>query len=495
LVLQPRESFRILKANLSSRGAIVFKGKHTLSFWSSMPTKIREDAIEAEFVLDAGEEVWCCFGPDEWRANWTAETAAEALRTTRAYWDRWTSAIEFNAGRRTQVLRSAMLVHLLTFAPTGALIASPTTSLPERIGGDRNYDYRYTWIRDASLGLSLLATLDRTEDAEHFMDWLAGLQSSTGRPLQILYTIEGGSKAPVQDHPHVNGYQGSRPVRTGNAAATMVEIDSYGYLTDCALIYLRHGGRWKETHWQMIERIADYTARNWRGPGSSIWELLPQRDFLAGKVMSFVTLDRALRIAGETGRDGAFLDEWRTQRTRIFTEIMSRGWSERLGAFRQHYDGDALDAAALLIPLMNILPADHPRVTGTISRLVQSLEVNGFLHRFIDCDPDRSIPETIGAEEGAFLMCSFWLAQVLAQRGDTYRAEAILVQAETIAGDLGLFAEAVDARIGTFLGNTPLVFSQVEYARAAIALERVRANPAGRRDVTLSAGVPGRSDR
>jgi hypothetical protein len=180
LTLHPRDSFRVLKANRSSQGSIVFNGRHALSFWSSMLTKTRENMVEAEFMLEAGEEVWCCFGPDEWRTNWTTESAAEALRATRAYWDRWTSAIEFNAGRRTQILRSAMLVHLLTFAPTGALIASPTTSLPERIGGNRNYDYRYTWIRDASLGLSLLAMLGRTEDAERFMDWLAGLQSSTG---------------------------------------------------------------------------------------------------------------------------------------------------------------------------------------------------------------------------------------------------------------------------------------------------------------------------
>jgi len=333
--------------------------------------------------------------------------------------------------------------------------------------------------------------LGHTEDAERFMDWLAGLQSSDDRPLQVLYTIEGGSKAPVQDHPHINGYQGSRPVRTGNAAVRMVEIDSYGYLTDCALIYLRHGGRWKQTHWQLIERLADYTARNWRNPGSSIWELLPQRHFLAGKVMSFVTLDRALQIAEETGQDCSLLGDWQAQRKRIFTEIMSSGWSGHIGAFRQHYDADALDAAALLIPIMNVLPADHARVTGTIARLVQSLEINGFLHRFVDSDPDRSIPATIGDEEGAFLICSFWLAQVLAQRGETDRSEAILVHAETIAGDLGLFAEAVDARIGTFLGNTPLVFSQVEYARAAIVLERALSR---RTPVILSAGVPGPPD-
>lgn len=480
-----------LRLRVSAKGAErILAGEGPFSFWASFPTAVQESAIEAQFALAAGQEVWCAFGFDDRRATWTPETAADALRTTQGYWDKWTDALNVKGARRTQLLRSAMLVHLLTFAPTGALVAAPTMSLPERIGGDRNYDYRYTWVRDASLGLSLLATLGRTEDAAHFMDWLAGLESSGGRPLQVLYTIEGRSNASVQEYRDVHGYRGSLPVRTGNAAADMVEIDSYGYLTDCALIYLRHGGQWEEGHWQMIRRVADYTARNWEKPGSGIWELLPQHQFVAGKVMSFVTLDRALQIAARTGQTGPFLGDWETQRARIFAEIMSRGWSERLRAFRQHYDGDTLDAASLLIPIMNLLPPDHPRVTETIGRLSERLEINGFLHRFEDSGPDSPMPGALGDKEGAFLMCSFWLAQVLAQRGDTGGAEAILARAEAIAGDIGLYAEAVDARASAFLGNTPLVFSQVEYARAAMALEKAKNSAAGHAEAAMSAGAP-----
>jgi GH15 family glucan-1,4-alpha-glucosidase len=228
----------------------------------------------------------------------------------------------------------------------------------------------------------------------------------------------------------------------------------------------------------LIRRLADYTARHWQEPGSSIWELRPKRHFVASRVMSAVTLDRAIQIAGRLGEKASFVRDWRKARDEIVNEVMTRGWSESLGAFRQHYDADTVDAASLLIPLMKLLPPRHPRVGSTIARLIDHLDVNGFLHRFVNSRTVGSTAETIGDEEGAFLMCSFWLAQVLAQRNEVEQAEAILLHAEAIAGDLGLFPEAVDARSSTFLGNTPLVFSQVEYARAAIALDAMRQGPA-----------------
>ena len=474
MVLQPRGNFeRPLRAARHTKQSAVFDGPAAFGFWSSKPTEPAADRIESEFTLAAGEELWCAFGPNEHKAEWSSRAAAQSLRETTAYWDKWTAAIDFRGSRRAKIVRSAMLVHLLTFAPTGALLAAPTTSLPERIGGERNYDYRYTWIRDASLGLGLLAKLGLPKDAKRFMDWLAGLEQPSGRPLQVLYAIDGGREATVVEHTDIAGYRRSRPVRSGNAAVSMSELDSYGYLADCFLSYLHHGGAWETQYWTLVRRLADYTARHWKEPGSSIWELRPERHFVATKTMSAVTLDRAVRIARKTGHGGGFVDEWRRIHDEILAEIMSRGWSESLGAFRQHYGADRLDASALLIPLMKILPVRHPRVGSTIERLVEHLDVNGFLHRFVHSRTVGGTAETIGDEEGAFLMCSFWLAQVLAQRNEAERANSILQRAEDIAGELGLFSEAVDARSGTFLGNTPLVFSQVEYARAAIALDSV----------------------
>lgn len=441
----------------------------TLAFWSSRPIAVFADRIESEFILRAGEEAWCVFGFGQ--DHWTAKAAAAALRETENYWQHWIDRINYRGPRRFGILRSAALVHLLTFAPTGALVASPTCSLPERIGGDRNYDYRYSWIRDASLGLDFLARLGMTEDAKRFLDWIAGLESANGPPLRVLYTIEGRTVGSVQEGTDAAGYRRSLPVRTGNAATEMSEIDSYGYLADCLLTYLRHGGRWEAKYWDMMAGLADFTVRRWRYPGSSIWELLPERQFLASKVMSFVTLDRALVIAKLVKKADRSLAEWRKARSDIFAEIMSRGWSERLNSFRQHYEADTVDASSLLLPIMNVLPADHPRVTSTVERLVEQLDVNGLLHRFIDNEAAGEYSWIAGDEEGAFLMCSFWLAQILAQRNEIDRAEAILLHTERIAGEPGLFAESADARNDTFLGNTPLVFSQVEYARAAMALD------------------------
>jgi GH15 family glucan-1,4-alpha-glucosidase len=251
----------------------------------------------------------------------------------------------------------------------------------------------------------------------------------------------------------------------------MSEIDSYGYLADCLLTYLRYRGKWESSYWDMIARLANFTVRHWRSPGSSIWELLPERQFLASKIMSLVTLDRALAIAEQIGKADDSLAEWRKARSDIFAEIMSRGWSERLNSFRQHYDADTVDASSLLLPIMDVLPADHPRVTSTVERLVEHLDVNGLLHRFVDSEAAGERSGIAGDEEGAFLMCSFWLAQILAQRNEIDRAEAILRHTERVAGEPGLLAESADARNDTFLGNTPLLFSQVEYARAAMALD------------------------
>ncbi len=478
LLLRPCNDFcESLGAAQSSQYSATFDHMHARFFWSSKTIEVRGDRVEGEFVLKAGEEAWCVFSTHQ--DDWTAQSAATALAETDDYWRRWFETIHYDGPRRSGILRSVMLLHLLTFAPTGALIASPTCSLPERIGGHRNYDYRYSWIRDASLGLSFLAKLGKTEDAKRYLDWLVELESTSGKPLQVLYTIDGHPAPGAREREDVAGYRRSQPVRTGNAAAGMSEIDSYGYLADCLLTYLHHGGEWEPRYWDMVERIADFTARHWREPGSSIWELLPERQFLASKIMSAVALDRALAIAAKVGKDGGALSQWKSARDAILAEIMSRGWSERLQAFRQHYDADIVDASALLMPLLNVLPVEHPRVVSTVERLIECLDINGLLHRFIQGEADRADGWTLGDEEGAFLMCSFWLAQTFVQRNELERADAILQRAEHIAGDLGLFAESADARNNTLLGNMPLVFSQVEYARAALALDEAMRSGSG----------------
>lgn len=451
-------------------GVVTFDGDLQLALWCSIPLRREEAGLVTALDLQAGDEVWCVFGPLEAGGGWSVQRATEALAATQAYWREWLAGIDYPGPRRAAVKRSAMLVHLQTFAPTGAVVAAVSASLPERLGGRRNYDYRFAWVRDASLGLGLLSQLGSTKDAERFMDWLAHRGTESDMPLQVLYRIDGGCAAAQVERNDVDGYRSSRPVRFGNRAVTMREIGSFGFLVDCAFTYLRHGGRWKDEHWRLIHRIAEFTAATFERPDSTIWEISHERQFVSSKVMSWVALDRAVKIAAHTNQRGSFVQDWAEVRNLIRDEVLERGWSARLGCFRQRYDCDTVDAALLLIPLYGLLPPDHPKVTVTLERIVELLELNGVLQRFIPRDVVGDGAPPLGEAEGAFQMCTFWLAQILAWRGEHGRADAILRRVEQIAGPLGLFSEAVDGRQGSFLGNTPLVFSQVAYAHAAMAL-------------------------
>lgn len=468
---EPRRDFNSAFRTVIEKDRVAFvHDKERLSFWCSLPVHVQRHSVEASFRLTAGNEVWCALEFGDQTAQWTAEKAATALAATTKVWHAWAGNFGVRGKRSGQILRSALLVHLLTFAPTGAVVASPAASLPERIGGGRNYDYRFTWIRDASLALELHTKAGSTADAQRFLQWLCSLRSKSEMPLQVLYRPDGELDAPVNKRARLYGYRGSRPVQFGNAATSIIEIDSFGYLADCVLTYLDHGGTWRPEFWQLIRRVADFTAANWGSPGAGIWEISPEQHFVTSKVMSWVTLDRALRIADKIGEKAPHREIWRCRRDDIHEEVMDKGWSEHLGSFRQRYGADALDASLLLLPIMKFLPPNHERVTLTIARIRERLEVNGFLHRFVPADLPGQGELPLGEEEGAFLMCSFWLAHVHALRNEISEAEALLQRAEAAAGPLGLFAEGVDARSGTLAGNMPLLFSQVEYAKAAMAL-------------------------
>lgn len=448
--------------------AVAFDGRERLGLWCSHPLSLTDDRVSTRIRLQAGEQLWCAFGPGEADRSWTVELAKAAMEDTVEYWHAWTRRLH---NTHPRVAASARLVHLLTFAPTGAVVAAPTMSLPERLGGERNYDYRFTWVRDASLSVALLARLGAAKDAGRFLDWLAERAVRRETPLQILYRIDGSRDMPVAERDDLLGYRGSHPVRTGNAAATMRELGSFGYLTNCMKVYLDHGGPWRPEYTALLERVADATAAHWREPGSGIWELMPPQDFVISKVMNWVALDRALDIATRLRCLTANLDRWRQARDDIREDVLSRGWSEPMRSFRQRYGADTVDAALLLMPIVGFLPASDERIAATVARIVDRLVINDLVQRFVAGEtPGQSrLPE--GEAEGSFLMCLFWLARVLALRGDTTRAAALLQRADELAGSLGLFAECADARDGRFLGNTPLLFSQVEYANARLALD------------------------
>jgi GH15 family glucan-1,4-alpha-glucosidase len=448
-------------------------GAPTLAVWSDPELFGGADGLHAEFDLRGGAEVWLVVEAGENPGEWSVERARRAFEATLDYWRAWSRRLKCRGPRQARIRQSGLLVHLLSFAPTGAPIAAPTSSLPERIGGGRNFDYRFSWIRDASLSLSLLAELGFTGDEERYLDWLAQLPPGKKMPLQTAYRADGGTEAPLCKRDDLNGYRESQPVRFGNPAFEMVEIGSFGYLADCVWTYVERGGTWKESYWRLMRRIADYIAKNWRERGTGIWELDP-RDFVSSKVLSWTTLDRTIKIGERVGRTDLPVEDWRREMAAIRAEVMSRGWSDRMQSFRQHYERDTVDAALLLIPLLGFLPAEDPRVESTVAQIEARLMLNGFVYRFLEEAFPGQGKLPLGEEEGAFAMCTCWLANYYAMRGECGKADAILRRVEAIM-PVGVLAEAMDGRNGALLGNMPLLFSQVEYAKAVLALEEPEA--------------------
>jgi GH15 family glucan-1,4-alpha-glucosidase len=441
-----------------------------LVLWASSPIEAQGPSVRASGELNAGEEVWCVLAPDD-SGPWSVERARMVLGGAQDAWRRWSDKLEYRGPFAQCVRHSARLVHLLSYAPAGSLVAAPTASLPERIGADWNADYRFAWVRDASLSSAVLPMLGNVSDCEHYLQWLVGRERAFGTPLQPLYGIHGERELQQHDRKDLYGYRGSRPVRFNNHAFRQQQHDAYGFLAECLDIYLEHGGPWRPEFWELLARSADFIADHWQESGNSIWELPVEQHYLSGKVMSWTMLDRAIAIGEKLRKDGR-LDRWKTERERVRADVLARGWSELHASFKQRYEGDNLDAAALLVPLSGLLPAGDPRSLSTVDGVARELTIDGCVYRF---DP----PETpgmpaieMGEYEGAFLPCTFWLARAYAQQNRVSEAETILARAEERAGPLRLFAEGVDPRSGAYLGNTPLLFSHVEFVRAALELGR-----------------------
>jgi GH15 family glucan-1,4-alpha-glucosidase len=428
------------------------------------------------FTLHAGEELWAVLGPDD--ANgWTVERCRAALEETATFWRQLAARLQWNGPGAPQARRAGITIHLLSYAPDGSVVAAPTTSLPERIGGSWNADYRLSWVRDSALSLGALASLGDVENAGRYLDWL-GRRAAGGVPQRPLYSLREDRGTPTQHDGALAGYRGSAPVRFGNHAYDQRQIGSLGFLADCVLVYLRHGGDWGEVHWDMLRRAADHVADTWREPDNGVWELKTRQRYVSSQVMCWTALDRAARVAQRLGRD-APVDRWRAAMDDIAADVLSHGWSDRLGAFRQCHEAEGLDASSLLIPIMGMLPFDDPRVVRTVDRIVERLTIDGLVYRF---DPDE-VPaiddaRPMGQYEGAFLPCTFWLATVLAAMGRRDAARDLLARVDTVVGPTGLLAEGVDPRDGTFLGNMPLLFSHAEQLRALRALAGGAALPA-----------------
>lgn len=473
--MQPRYDFDDKADIRQVEGGILFALRDlSLGLWTSFPLTQTGTGIEANGNLRDGDELWAVLALHETPGDWSVDEAKSAYSDTIHYWNEWQKCLTYTGPRSRRMEHAGLMIHLLGYAPNGSMVASPTTSLPERIGGAHNYDYRFAWVRDASLSIAGLSLLGDNKTATRYLDWLSTLKSSSDVPLQVVYHISGNTTLEERHRTDISGYRGSLPVCFGNRAAGQTQLGSLGYFCDCALIHLEQGGAWKAPYWDLVKRVADYAALHWHEPDSGIWELPQQEHYTSSKVMSWVVLDRAIKIA-ERCEHGGETGYWKQQRQAVHDDVMEHGWSERQHSFVQRYGSEALDASLLLIPVMGFLPPDHERVRNTVERIVEYLAIDGLVYRFEPLETPVEEPRPMAEFEGSFLPCTFWLATAYAMAGRTLEADDILRRAESLTEAVGLFSEEADARSNELLGNYPLLFSQVEYVRAVLALDQARA--------------------
>ncbi len=448
--------------------------KANLTLAGFIPLRRAGNGVEADFRLKEGESAaFVVEGSelprpiDEVRLG--PPEVEEAFRETVAYWRHWIAACTYRGRWREMVNRSALVLKLLTFAPTGAVVAAPTTSLPEEVSGERNWDYRYTWIRDAASTVYALLGIGFTGEAAAFMTWLSERITGqrTSGPLKPVYRIDGSEAMREEALDNLEGYRGSRPVRIGNAASDQVQLDIYGALMDAVTLYNDHGTPISYDLWVDLRRMLDWVCDHWREPDQGIWEMRgPPQEFVHSKVMCWVALDRGIRLAEKRGFPGS-VDRWRIARDTIYEEIMAKGWNPKRQAFVQAYGSEALDASALLMPLVLFMSPTDPRVLKTITAIQKELASDHLVLRY----RPRDSPDGLKGEEGTFSLCSFWLVQALTRAGRLEEARILFERMLGYANSLGLYAEEIGRR-GEALGNFPQAFTHLGLIAAAVNLDR-----------------------
>ena len=429
--------------------------------------EVTPDSASALCVIEPGTDRWLVL---RWGADDPEEADAglsqRGLEETAAFWNGWAGRLSYSGIYRAEVERSALALKLLFYEPTGAVVAAATTALPEEIGGVRNWDYRYCWLRDAAFTLSAFNIVGLYDEAQRFMRYLQWVAGSGEEPLQVMYGIGGERDLTEMELPHLSGYRDSRPVRIGNGAHSQLQLDIYGELLAAVSL-------WHEQHlveqefWQLLIGIVDWVADNWRRPDSSIWEIRAEpRHYVYSKVMCWVALDRAIRMAESLGAPPTF-DRWHAERAAIHQDVLEHGWDEQRQTFVQSYGSTSLDAANLLIGVYGFLPGDDPRMKGTVQATLRELTRDGMIYRYNSAD---GLP----GQEGVFSICTFWLADALVLSGDVDAGERIFRRMLRFANGLGLYSEQIDPRTGDFLGNFPQAFTHIALINTARLLESGR---------------------
>jgi GH15 family glucan-1,4-alpha-glucosidase len=461
-------------------------GKDRFSLATNAPLQIQDGGgVSAEFVLEEGQSKTFIFQNDDGAGKPAAIPASEAeakepFERTVKFWQDWLSSCTYRGRWRERVERSALALKLLTYEPTGAIVAAPTTSLPEVIGGSRNWDYRYAWVRDAAFTVYAFVRLGFTTEAAGFVNWLQNYVAKhphTGEQLPTVFTIFGEQVPDEIILNHWEGYMGSAPVRIGNAANRQYQADIYGELMDSLYLYNKYVGPISYDFWVRIRRRLDWICDNWQLPDEGIWEMRSgQQNFVYSKLMNWVALDRGVRLAEKRSFPGNRV-RWLTERDAIYEEVMTRGWNEKRHAFTQYYGSDDLDAGALIMPLVFFMAPSDPRMISTIAAILKDprdggLVSDGLVYRY----PPQPRVDGLPGEEGTFNMCSFWLVEALTRAGQTnpeWLDEARLLFERMInySNHLGLYAEQTSAQ-GQALGNFPQAFTHLAQISAAFNLDR-----------------------
>jgi GH15 family glucan-1,4-alpha-glucosidase len=462
------------RLELKRSGAIFHSADQSLSLVSNTPLERDGDDVTALFTLANGDSATFVlqeFEPGDPLRPLGEAAAAEAFNRTVRYWRGWLARSVYRGRWREMVNRSALTLKLLTYRPTGAIVAAPTTSLPEQVGGERNWDYRYTWVRDAAFSLYALLRLGFTEEAEAFITWLTDRFGDTtfgeDGPLQIMYGIDGRADLREEVLDHLEGYRGSAPVRIGNGAATQLQLDIYGELIDSVYLYNKYGEPISYDSWMELVKIVEWLCDNWDRPDEGIWETRGGRqNFTYSRLMSWVAIERAVRMARQRGLP-ADMVKWLDVRDRITVQIMTRGWNPERGAFVQHYGSDVLDASVLLMPLTKFIAPKDPRWMRTLDAIGKELVADSLVYRY----NAKASPDGLDGDEGTFSICSFWYVEALARAGHLDEARLAFEKMLTYANHLGLYAEEIGPS-GEALGNFPQAFTHLSLISAAVNLDR-----------------------
>jgi GH15 family glucan-1,4-alpha-glucosidase len=470
------------KVELVKGGAKFFSNTLNIALASSTSVEITNDnGVACEFTLKAGERA--SFELHILKENepigLSEEESEQLFHETVDFWRSWIHRCSYTGRWRETVYRSALAMKLLTFQPTGAILAAPTCSLPESVGGPRNWDYRYTWIRDAAFTMYAFMRIGFTEEAAAFMNFLdqRAHEMGPGGTLQVMYGIDGRHALDEEELPHLDGYMGSRPVRIGNGAYQQKQLDIYGELMDSIYLFNKYGTPISYEAWGYIRKMTNWVCEHWNDCDEAIWEVRggPKR-FVYSKVMCWVAVDRALRLAQKRSFPADWA-KWISVRDTIYEDVMQNGWSEKRQAFVQYYGSDSLDASTLVMPLVFFLSPSDPRMISTIEAIDKppregGLVSDGLVFRY---DVDKT-PDGLKGTEGTFNICSFWLVEALTRAGlgnpeKLYRSRLLFEQMLGYANHLGLFSEQIGSR-GEALGNFPQAFTHLGLISAAVNLDR-----------------------